>query len=80
MYLYYVFMYCEESNPKTEIKEIGGNVYLDSALEFFCDFRPEKQKGSAINYINLEMNCGDRPKILKKFVKTFSRIFRMEIL
>jgi len=53
---FYVFMYCEESNPKTEIKEIGGNVYLYSALEFFCDFRPEKQKGSAINYINLEMN------------------------
>ncbi len=53
---FYVFMYCEESNPKTEIKQIGGNVYLDSALEFFCDFRPEKQKWNNINYINLEMN------------------------
>ncbi len=53
---FYVFMYCEESNPKTEIKQIGGNVYLDSALEFFCDFRPEKKKWNEINYINLEMN------------------------
>ncbi len=53
---FYVFMYCEESDPKTEIKQIGGNVYLDSALEFFCDFRPEKQRWNEINYINLEMN------------------------
>lgn len=52
---FYVHMYCEESNPKTEIKENGGNVYLDSALEFFCDYNPKKDKTTP-NYINLEMN------------------------
>ncbi len=52
---FYVYMYCEESNPKTVITEIGGNVYLDSALEFFCDYNPQKNKWKK-NYINLEMN------------------------
>ena len=52
---FYIFMYCEESNPKTEITEIGGNVYKDSALEFFCDYKPRRFT-SSVNYINLEMN------------------------
>lgn len=52
---FYVYMYCKESNPKTVITENGGNVYLDSALEFFCDYNPQKVKVSK-NYINLEMN------------------------
>lgn len=52
---FYVYMYCEESNPKTQITQIGGDVYLDSALEFFCDYKP-KANSVKRNYINLEMN------------------------
>lgn len=52
---FYVFMYCEEKNPRAEIKENGGSVYTDSCLEFFCDYRPQTE-GRRKNYINLEMN------------------------
>lgn len=52
---FYIYMYCKESNPKTQITEIGGDVYLDSALEFFCDYSP-KENSTKRNYINLEMN------------------------
>lgn len=52
---FYVYMYCEEKNPKTTVTQIGGSVYLDSCLEFFCDYRPETRKREA-HYINLEMN------------------------
>ncbi len=51
---FYLFMYCEESNPKAEVTEIGGEVYRDSAMEFFCNYNPDSPYPST--YINLEMN------------------------
>ncbi|MBE6649607.1 MAG: hypothetical protein E7614_08865 [Ruminococcaceae bacterium] len=54
---FYLFMYCEESNPKTEVTQIGGEVYRDSALEFFCNYYPEgKEDRYPSTYVNLEMN------------------------
>ena len=51
---FYVRMYCEEKNPRAVYTKFDDPVYLDSCLEFFCDFLPEKFDG---HYINTEMNA-----------------------
>ncbi len=51
---FHVKMFCEEQNPRAIYTEFDDPVYLDSCLEFFCDFHPETFDG---HYINTEMNA-----------------------
>lgn len=51
---FHVRMFCEEENPRAIYTKFDDPVYLDSCLEFFCDFLPEKNTG---HYINTEMNA-----------------------
>ncbi len=51
---FYVRMFCEEENPRAVYTKFDDPVYLDSCLEFFCDYVPGKFEGY---YINTEMNA-----------------------
>lgn len=49
-----VHMECEERSPRAMNKEDNSNIYEDSCMECFINFKPD---ASAAGYINLEANA-----------------------
>lgn len=78
-----VRMRTDETNPRTEVKELNGPVYTDSCMEFFFMPDPEHSK----EYINWEFNSAgvlflsvgtDRYDRKNLEIKNYAGLFQVE--